>query len=354
MTRRKGRAGFAFIAAAVVLAGVTRDAAAGDFAMMPEFAGTYGLDDLGPVPGLPSNYGGVAFDPGDPDTLLIAAGAVSGSAAIYAVPVTRGCFGEITGFAADATFVASSPFIDSGLTVAPGGTLLYTTYDGNTLGQITPGQPAADRLVDLSALGVTPSTGSAAIVPAGFPGAGRLKIGVYDDGDWYDATLAPDGSGTFDIAGVERRAIAVGNGLEGIAWIAGGQPNFPVPHVLVNNWDAERIDVMALDAAGDPDVTTRRTFALITGPEGAAGDWRTPDIIVSSLGPEDHVAAVRIPGPCAADVAPVGGDGSIGAADLIAVLANWEEACTPVNFDRRGVVGFGELLSVLHAWGPCP
>ncbi|MBT8484119.1 MAG: hypothetical protein KJO43_00980, partial [Phycisphaerae bacterium] len=72
------------------------------------------------------------------------------------------------------------------------------------------------------------------------------------------------------------------------------------------------------------------------------------------LGPEDHVAAVRIPGPCAADVAPVGGDGSIGAADLIAVLANWEEACTPVNFDRRGVVGFGELLSVLHAWGPCP
>jgi hypothetical protein len=55
--------------------------------------------------------------------------------------------------------------------------------------------------------------------------------------------------------------------------------------------------------------------------------------------------------PCPADIS---GDGAIGFADLLAVLAAWGPcpAC-PEDLDGDGAVGFADLLTVLAEWGPC-
>jgi hypothetical protein len=51
----------------------------------------------------------------------------------------------------------------------------------------------------------------------------------------------------------------------------------------------------------------------------------------------------------------ISGDGSVGFADLLAVLNAWGPCpgC-PEDISGDGSVGFADLLSVLNAWGPCP
>ena len=56
-------------------------------------------------------------------------------------------------------------------------------------------------------------------------------------------------------------------------------------------------------------------------------------------------------GTCEGDV---DGDGMVGFADVLAVLAAWGPCpdC-PEDLDDDDVVDFGDLLIVLAAWGPC-
>ncbi len=48
-------------------------------------------------------------------------------------------------------------------------------------------------------------------------------------------------------------------------------------------------------------------------------------------------------------------DGSVGAADLLTLLASWGpcKGC-PADFDDNGTVGASDLLALLVNWGPCP
>ncbi|MEE8154786.1 MAG: FG-GAP repeat protein, partial [Phycisphaerales bacterium] len=48
-------------------------------------------------------------------------------------------------------------------------------------------------------------------------------------------------------------------------------------------------------------------------------------------------------------------DGSVGAADLLALLVSWGpcKGC-PADFDNNGNVGASDLLALLANWGPCP
>lgn len=61
------------------------------------------------------------------------------------------------------------------------------------------------------------------------------------------------------------------------------------------------------------------------------------------------------PAPCPADVAPLGGDGTVYYADMLVVLASWGPClgCAP-DVDGDGVVDLADLVAVLGAWGPCP
>lgn len=55
----------------------------------PFYASNYTLTDLGSVPGVPPNYGGLCTLYNDPNTLLIGGSANSAAGMIYAVQVTR-------------------------------------------------------------------------------------------------------------------------------------------------------------------------------------------------------------------------------------------------------------------------
>ena len=58
------------------------------------------------------------------------------------------------------------------------------------------------------------------------------------------------------------------------------------------------------------------------------------------------------PGNCPWDL---DANGSVGASDLLALLASWGpcKGC-PGDFDDNGTVGASDLLALLANWGPCP
>ena len=58
------------------------------------------------------------------------------------------------------------------------------------------------------------------------------------------------------------------------------------------------------------------------------------------------------PGDCPWDL---DGNGSVGASDLLSLLANWGpcKGC-PADFDDNGNVGASDLLALFVNWGPCP
>ena len=163
----------------------------------PFYAGSYSATNLGTVAGVPGSYGGLTFKLGDPNTILIGGAANGINGAIYSVPVTRDAVtNQVTGFGTPTLF-STAPNIDGGLDYAPNGVLFYTGYPINSIGQIKPGSTIPDKVT--SASPVASSVGTLRFVPAGFPGAGRLKLLSYTAGTWHDASFTPDGIGTYDI-----------------------------------------------------------------------------------------------------------------------------------------------------------
>ncbi|MEW6304844.1 MAG: PEP-CTERM sorting domain-containing protein [Verrucomicrobiota bacterium] len=264
----------------------------------PYYANNYSFTDLGTVPGVPTSYGGVTFKEGDPNTLLIGGSANNTSAQIFSIGVVRGAGNHITGFSGSASFFANAAGmsfggIDGGLAYGPGGVLFYTSYSDNSIGQIKPGSSGPDRQISLTPLGVGSSVGTLAFVPAGFNGAGRLKIASYSAGIWYDATVSPDGVGTFDIL-PSGPTVSIGGGPEGILFVAQGNPLFPTQSVLISEYSNGRIVSYEMDANGDPVLGTVRVFLSgLSGAEGSVVDPLTGDFLFSTYGGGSHVLLVQ-------------------------------------------------------------
>jgi len=324
----------------------------------PEFAADYSYFDLGSVPGVPANYGGLMFSPDDANVLLIGGSANTANAKIYAIPVNRDTDGSVIGFGCDvvALPVYDAPRIDGGLDVGPDGVIFYATYSDNTIGQIMPGSTGPDRVIALGPLGVASSTGTLRFVPPGFAGAGRLKIVSYNASRWYDAEVSPDGNGTFDIA-VTRGFVQLSGGPEGTVYIAAGNPQFAVDSVLVTKYGANRVDAYEIDANGDPIPSTQRVFVSgLTNAEGAAIDPITGDFFFSTFGGGNRV--VRVSGfltttACTGDL---NGDGVVDGADLGILLLNWGQTDGgPAAGDLNGdcVIDGADIGALLNQWGPC-
>jgi hypothetical protein len=277
----------------------------------PYYAGSYSLTVLGSAPGVPANYGGLTTKLDDPSTLLLGGAANTQSAKIYSVPLERDASGHITGFGGAATAFAAANGtmgggIDGGLAYEPGGVLFYTAFFDNQIGQIEPGSVGPDKIVNLSP-GVTRSVGGLGFVPAGMPGAGRLKITSTLVGRWYDATVTPDGSGTYNITRNTGVAINIGGGPQGIVYVPPGSLLFPTASVLVAEFQAEvdspgRVVSYRVNANGDPIPGTRRTFIDgLEGAEGATIDPLTGDFLFSTYSGGDlivRVSAIPEPDTC--------------------------------------------------------
>lgn len=270
---------------------LTVPAFAGAQVLTPTFAGTYTLTDLGPVTGLPTQYGGLDFV--DADTIIIGGGANSSSGRLYTVDVVRGPGGHITGIAGTPVVYGSvGAYNDGGVVFGPGGVLFTAQWPVNKLGQTKPGSTAEDKVTDLGPLGVASSISGLRFLPAGFPGAGLLKVVTYSAGHWYTLPYTPDGTGTYTFS-TATLEVTIPGAPEGIAVVPTGSALFPNPSLLVSEYGAGKIAAYEVDATGDPVVASRREFITgLTGAEGAVIDPVTGDFIFSTFGGGNHLVRV--------------------------------------------------------------
>ena len=166
---------------------------------------------------------------------------------------------------------------------------------GNQLGQTKPGSSATDKLIDVGPFGIANSLVGLAFVPPGQPGAGRLKLVSYSGGQWYDAGVTPDGSGTYNLVGVTNvPGSTLSGGVVGFTYVNGGSRQFSGPSMLVSEYSADGVAAYAVDGNGNPIPSTRRPF--ITGLDGADGAFIDPvtgDFLFSTFGGGDRVVVVR-------------------------------------------------------------
>ena len=184
--------------------------------------------------------------------------------------------------------MASAPDIDGGLVAGPGGDLFYTTYPDNTLGEIKAGSPSANKLVNLTNLGVTPSTGGLGLVPSGFSNGGHLKITSYDASKMFDTALSPDGSGTYNVAhaGSDVESFGAVNSHDSAVFIPAGNPLFVANTALICDYsnlnNPSKVVAYQTDGNSDPIVSTGTDF-LVNLPQ-AAGiviDPVTHDVLIA-------------------------------------------------------------------------
>jgi hypothetical protein len=260
----------------------------------PPFNASYSVNVLSIPPGVSPRLGGLTLKAGTTDKLLIGGAADSTQGTLYEVTVARDPQGHISGFVGSAAVYAAAPNIDGGVDYGPGNVLFIARWPSNQLGQYKPGSTAADKVIDVTPLGVESSLVANRFVPPGSPGAGHLKLVSYGGGAWYDASVTPDGSGTFDLAGVKEIAASrLPGGAVGFVYVNRGSAQFPQPSLLVSEYSAGEVAAYAVDANGDPIVSTRRT--VITGLSGADGAFIDPvtgDFLFSTFGGGDRVVVV--------------------------------------------------------------
>lgn len=167
-----------------------------------------------------------------------------------------------------------------------------------------PGSAITDKVIELTPLGVSPSVGALNFVPAGFPGEGQLKIVSYGTGDWYTASYAPDGAGTYDITSATFNT-TIGAGPEGFIYVPVGSPIFPGSSMLVSQYGNNVVAIYRFDANGDPNPATGSLFIDgFPGVMGAVVDPLTGDVLFSTFRRSHRVIVVRGFGPtdpCVAD-----------------------------------------------------
>lgn len=242
---------------------------------------------------MPGPLGGINFKPGDNNTLLIGGSANNASGMIYEVPITRDANGHISAFAADGVAVYTAPNVDGGICFSDDGVMFVTTYSNNRLLQFLPGSTTPDSDIDLTAAGVSSSVGTCQFVPTGFPGAGKFKVASYSTDDWYDVDLSLNPQGTYDVVMVTP-TVDVPGGPEGVVYIAGGNPGFPLNSALVSEYRSNRVSAYDMDANGDAIVSTRRPFMdSLSGAEGAVIDPVTGDFLFSTFGGGNRVLVVN-------------------------------------------------------------
>jgi PEP-CTERM motif len=265
------------------------------------FADDYTVTNLGSVPGLPSNYGGLTFLDGN--TLLIGGAANTANGSLYTIDVVRDAEQRITGFSGTTTRFGSAigEYNDGGVTFGPGGVLFTSRWPINGLGQTKPGSVNEDKIIELAPLGVAQSHAAVGFVPAGFGGSGLIKLVSWGGGQWYSGSIASDSSGTYDLVGLAQVDLNISSGgtqvvpggPEGFVYISGANAGFGVNSMLVSEFSANQVGAYEIDANGDPLVATRRTFLSgLTGAEGAVIDPLTGDFLFSTFGGGSRVVRV--------------------------------------------------------------
>ena len=255
----------------------------------PPFDASYSVVDLGAPPGVPARLGGLTLKAGTTNRLLIGGEANSSTGALYEIGVVRDATGHITGFSGTAARSADAAYNDGGVVYGPGNVLFLARWPVNQLGQTTPGSTVTNKIIDLAPFGVASS-----LVSLRFFGD-HLKLASYSGGEWYDARLAPDGSGTYNLTNVTPvSGSTLPGGVAGFVYVNAGSRQFSGSSLLVSEYQADNVAAYSVDGNGNPIVSTRRTFISgLDGADGAFIDPVTGDFLFSTFGGGDRVIVVR-------------------------------------------------------------
>ena len=267
-----------------------------------DFSADYVVTDLGSIAQLPPLYGGLTFL--SPNAIIIGGDANVAPGRIYEAAVLRDPGTQrITGFGPATLFRGGSigTYNDGGVVFGPGGVLFTSQWPVNKLGETKLGSLVEDKVIDLAAAGVANSHAALNFVPAGYGGAGNVKLVSWSGGQWYNATLTPDGSGTFDLTALAQVDVdsntpamdVLGGGPEGFVYVDGANPGFGSNSLLLSEFGVGKVGVFNLDANSDPILTSRRDFLNgLEGAEGATLDPVTGDFLFSTYGGGDRLVLV--------------------------------------------------------------
>lgn len=245
--------------------------------VLPPFDGALQAVQIGALPGVFS-YGGTAFDPNDPNVLLVAP---YNSGQIRAVTLTRAANGDIVG-ASGSSLYATVGGTDGGLAFGPGGVLFGTWYGAHRLYQLEPGSNSPDREDDLGTIGVPYSVGACTFVPAGLPGAGTLKLLSWNSSQLCTVPLTPDGFGTYTPGGASN-LIQLSGGPEGLVYAPASLP-LVGGRLLVAEYSDGVVSAYQLDSNSNPLPATRQVvLGGIPGAGGGAVDPVTGDVVFTDF-----------------------------------------------------------------------
>ena len=122
----------------------------------------------------------------------------------------------------------------------------------------------------MSQFGVASSLVGVGFVPSGFPGAGSLKLSSYSGGEWYDAAVTPDGTGTFNLASVTQVPASSIPGSDGFVYVPPGSAP-----VRLAEHARHRVPATAASAPTSSTATATRSSssrrAFMTGLDNAVG-----------------------------------------------------------------------------------
>ena len=265
--------------------------------LTPEFVTAgYTLTDLGSIEQLPSQYGGLTIRPEQPNTLYIGGNANTTSGGLYTVALTRDAeTNHITGFGGAAVFYTEAPNNDGGILFDQNGTLLFTRYSMNELGQRLPDNSYINT--SLTTYGVASSVGALAFVPAGYPGAGGLVFSSYSASIMYNVPFTLEANGQYLLSNqiAEVSVFGVASGPEGIAYIPAGSAAFPNLSMVISSYSNGTVVVFEVGDHGLPVPSSAREMVTgLTGAEGALIDPLTGDFLFSTFGGGNKV--IRISG----------------------------------------------------------
>jgi hypothetical protein len=281
--------------------------------------------------GVPGPLGGMMFS-ADGDTLYVVGDAEQSLSAVYAVAVTRD---EATGEVVDlgpsdiTTLVFSGSLIglDTGLEIGPDGTLFYTYWNANHIGQRPGGFSGDETVYDMGAVGVPSSVAGLTFSPhiddpnTGF---GQMQVSSWLGDNLYNVPLTPQGEGLFAPGTAELFVSLPQQGTGAIQYVPSGLFEGNLMYV---NWDFGEVRVLQIDPdtgwpidadSGEPTLGTtnpmdeRFAYDLGVGPWGLEFDAESGDFFVSTWEGNPYNSIIQFSGPGFAGTGGTGGTAGVG------------------------------------------
>jgi hypothetical protein len=237
--------------------------------------------------------------------LYVVGASESSISALYAVPVTRDpATQDIVDIGPASAVVkvfsgnATTAGLDAGFEFGPAGTLFYTYWSSNRLGERPGGVGGAETQFNMANVGVPSSIAGLTFSPHRTDpgtGFGRMQISSWQGANLYEVPLTPAAGGIFTPGQAILFVTLPQQGTGGIQYV----PSGPLAgNLMYVNWNFGEVRILAIDpTTGLPiDKTTgvptaapqskdsRFAYDFGVGPWGLEFDPRTNDFFVGTWG----------------------------------------------------------------------